>query len=119
MKKLNVLVAAVISVASFSSVANITHELATTCAWEFGRTDGSVISPRMSLTKIGTVSGYSHQNESSWEVNAGDLIFKDSNGAVSTRFNKVEITAQGSVKLLGDFLLIPEYNVVHTLTCHK
>ncbi len=83
------------------------------CNWVFSRADGSFIAKGLSLSSGGRINGYSHQNESSWAINDGDIVFLHENGNITTRFNKVKITDRGIV-LSGTFL--PDKNVTHMLT---
>ncbi len=54
--------------------------------WQFSRSNGEVIAPRIMLMPDGSVSGYSHDNEASWGFEGDDLTFYARNGAPSTRF---------------------------------
>jgi mannose-6-phosphate isomerase-like protein (cupin superfamily) len=54
--------------------------------WEFSRSNGDVIAPRIILQPDGTVAGYANNNEARWGFEGDDLTFYASSGAVSTRF---------------------------------
>ena len=54
--------------------------------WQFSRSNGEVIAPRVMLMPDGSVSGYSHDNEASWGFEGNDLTLYARNGAPSTRF---------------------------------
>lgn len=73
--------------------------------FQYGRHDGSVIAPTMTLDPAGTIGGYRHWNESSWKIVNGCLVFKDGNGVVMTVFDKL-LPGERSAgyKLLGRFI---------------
>ena len=102
-----------------ASAGNI-YDIATTCTWKFGRTDGSVIANAIKLTPTGRVTGYSNPNEFSWAIEDGNLIFRAQDGQVSTRFTSVSLDpTTGQIILRGAFLLNPSSNITHTLNCRN
>ena len=59
----------------------------TSKAWQFGRSDGTVLASKMRLLPDGQIEGATHSNESRWAIVGKELLFYDSAGKVSTRYN--------------------------------
>lgn len=115
-----VLMSAFLSGVSFPASAGNVYDIATTCTWKFGRTDGSVIANAIKLTPTGRVTGFSSSNEFSWAIEDGNLIFRAQDGSVSTRFTSVSLdSTTGQIILKGAFLLNTSLNITHTLNCHN
>ncbi|NOI27857.1 hypothetical protein [Vibrio coralliilyticus] len=90
--------------------ATTLHDIATKCAWEFSNADGEVLDPNVKLNWNGTLT-YQNPNEASWDINDGDIIFRNNSGVITTRFTQVEIDASTSqLQLKGS-------NNWHILTC--
>ncbi|MGF1733652.1 hypothetical protein [Photobacterium kasasachensis] len=114
-----ILMATLISCMTSQVSAGTLHDIATTCNWELGRSDGSVISQSVALREDGTLS-YKNENEHLWEVNDGEIVFRNINGAISTRFSSINIDpTTNQITLLGKVLQDPSSEIKHTLTCYK
>jgi len=85
----------------------------TTRVWKFGRADGSVIAARIELLPGGRIGGYSYPNESRWGLEGGKVVFYDSGGRPTCRFESVQQQG-GLVVLSGPFL--PDKRITHVLT---
>lgn len=108
---------AFLSLISLQVYSGSIYDLATTCKWKFGRTDGSIIAQQITLSSTGKIVGYSNLNENSWGINDGNVVFRNYEGFISTRFDRLEILYDDRIVLEGRFLLVPTSTVVHTLTC--
>jgi tetratricopeptide (TPR) repeat protein len=59
----------------------------TSKVWQFGRSDATVLASKMRLLPGGQIEGATHSNESRWAIVGKELLFYDSAGKVSTRYN--------------------------------
>lgn len=89
-------------------------EIAKTCAWDFGRTDGSVIARDIRLASNNRLVGYSNPNEDSWGISGGDIVFRNRSGNITTRFSQAKVNNSGRLMVFGRF----SNTIIHTLTCH-
>ena len=85
-------------------------------AWQFERGDGTIVAQQIFLLPDGTISGYSHPNESRWglENNGQTLVFYNENGVASTRFTSVQ-TVEGRLVLTGQYLFGATAAATHVL----
>jgi hypothetical protein len=72
-------------------------------SFRFARLDGSDIGI-VTLEASGAVTGYQNPNEASWSIDAGCLVLRDTDGAVTTRFDDVQRRSNGALLLRGAFL---------------
>ncbi len=84
----------------------------TSATWQFGRTNGSVISNQMRLMPNGVITGYQHPNESRWGIESKTLVFYHRSGRVTTRFTSCR-KVNGVTILSGTFL--PNPGITHVL----
>jgi DUF1680 family protein len=54
--------------------------------WQFTRSSGYVVAPRITLQPDGTIAGYVNDNEARWGFEGDDLTFYARSGVISTRF---------------------------------
>ncbi len=94
------------------SRVSITRDLLLGRTWQFGRLDGTVLAERLELLPDGGLAGYAHPNESSWNVENGELVFRSSSNAISSRLF-VALSAGGKLVLQGPSLFSPE--ITHVL----
>jgi len=71
--------------------------------FSFGRVDGSSIAKMLVLLSDRSVGGYQNDNEHSWDIVDGHLVFKSRSGDITTRFTSEEII-DGKKVLTGPFL---------------
>jgi hypothetical protein len=83
----------------------------TSSEWQLGRGDGSVIGI-LRLLPDGSIGGYTHPNESRWQVQDGAIVFYHQDGRESTRFDAFR-KDQGLWVISGPFLL--QGGVAHIL----
>lgn len=72
-------------------------------AWQFCRGDGTVIAPRIRLRRGGEIEPPQHANEHAWRIHQGALEFVNPRGAVSCRFDDVNV-ADNTMTLQGPFV---------------
>lgn len=82
--------------------ADLARDLLTGRTFNFSRVDGNVIG-QLTLAPEGRIEGYQHQNERSWGIEGGKLIFRGDDGAPMTIFNEID-QSRPAVKLYGEFL---------------
>jgi hypothetical protein len=87
-------------------------DILTSKIWQFGRSDGTVLVAKMRLLPGGRIEGAAHSNESKWAVVGNELLFYDSSGKVSTRYNSFRQDG-GHWVISGPFLLWG--NITHVL----
>jgi len=63
------------------------RDILTSKVWQFGRSDGTVLVSRMRLLPGGRIEGANNPNESQWALAGNEILFYDSSGKVSTRYN--------------------------------
>jgi hypothetical protein len=73
-------------------------------AWQFGRSDGTILVARLRLAPGGRIEGAAHSNESRWAVVGRELLFYDAAGKVSTRYDSFR-QEDGRWVISGPFLL--------------
>lgn len=113
MKKFGVIVLFAILCCSSAAQADM-RNVAQACSWDFGRGDGSVIAENIKLASGGKIVGYKQENEDSWGIERGYIVFRNQHGIVSTKFDNAKMENNRLV-LFGTFLL--HGNTIHTLTC--
>ena len=93
----------------------LTQEFLTGHRWKFRHVEGDVIAALVRLAPSGEIEGVEHQNESSWGLEDGILVFYDINGQATTRFTEMK-RIDGKVVLSGR-LLVPGHQrvVIHVL----
>ena len=91
------------------SVAEITAH-----TFEFCRSDGTYAISPVRLLPGGFLEGFSHSNESRWEIVEGKLFLISKSGRPSTVFHKAFVEEKKLV-LEGDFILRPDLKIVHQL----
>ncbi len=74
--------------------------------WQFSRSDNTMLAERIRLLGNGTISGYSHPNESRWGYQGDILTFFSNTGVASTRFT-LRTEQHGKQVLSGRSLLDP------------
>lgn len=76
--------------------------------WQFSRVGGPIFSANLRLLPNGRVENYSHPNEYGWRLSAdGTLEFHTQGGTVTTRFDVVEPSGDGALRLTGRVLVAP------------
>ena len=88
------------------------RDILTSKVWQFGRSDGTVLVAKMRLLPGGRIEGATHPNESKWAVVGNELLFYDSSGKISTRYNSFRQDG-GHWVISGPFLLWG--NITHVL----
>lgn len=83
--------------------------------FKMSRVDGSYMVQPIRLLDGGEICGHSNENEHSWKVDNEELFFCSKSGKVSTAFGKPFIE-NGKLTFIGDFVLVPEWNIKHKLT---
>ena len=82
--------------------------------WQFGGDDGTVISAQhLHLQRDGSISGYTHPNESRWGFEGDVLVFYAQDGTPSTRFSWSQHWQDGRQILRGVALF--DRRIVHVL----
>lgn len=117
MKNICIHVVAFVSLA-FPASAQM-REIAKACTWQFGRSNGSVIARSIRLVSSSdssgsNISGYSNPNEHTWSISGDKLIFRNTSGDITTRFNSASVVG-GKLVLNGDIVTNPPFK--HTLQC--
>lgn len=87
--------------------------------WRFwrgwpGSNGAEIINDMVRLRPDHKLDGHHHNNEASWDLEGGILVFRRADGAVSTRFERVQMV-NGHAWLSGDFLLGGSGSVRHVL----
>ncbi len=88
------------------------RDILTSKVWLFGRSDGTVLASKMRLLPGGRIEGATHSNESRWAVVGNELLFYDSSGKATTRYNSFRQDG-GHWVISGPFLLWG--NITHIL----
>lgn len=83
-------------------------------AWRLARADGATLAARLVLRAGGRIEGHAGADEASWGVADGALVFKNSAGAVATRFDRIARSLDNRDVLLGTFA--PDASVTPVLT---
>lgn len=81
----------------------------TSRTWQFRRADGTIIARRLRLEANGTISGFpggSSPNETYWQVENGQLVFRSSANVVTTRFTSQRMRV-GLRTLSGPMIQVP------------
>ena len=86
--------------------------------WEFGHVRGPTVATALQLLPDGTIAGYAHANETSWRLDDGLLVLVSVDGRISSRFDKVQRSAEGTILLSGRFLLDPALDIELRLRRH-
>ncbi|TXI05142.1 MAG: acyltransferase [Rhizobium sp.] len=64
--------------------------------WVLLRPNGDVRTPYMYFRQDGGIAGYQHVNETSWEIEGSELVFRHASGAVTARSGVIKSEADGS-----------------------
>ena len=91
----------------------LTEEQLTARFWSFGQAGQPPLARYLRLAAGGRLAGYSHDNEKSWALQDGVLVFLDRYGCVTTRFAAIAESPEGRLTLSGAFL--PDAAITHEL----
>lgn len=83
------------------STYNKSRSFFTSKKWRFARSDGSIIANSIQLNRNGSIAGYSHPNEDSWDLENGQLVFYDVNGNMTTHFDQIKKNFDGKLVLIA------------------
>jgi len=64
--------------------------------WVLLRPNGDLRTPYMYFRQDGGITGYQHVNETSWEIEGNELVFRHCSGAVTARSGIIKSEADGS-----------------------
>jgi acetyltransferase-like isoleucine patch superfamily enzyme len=88
----------------------IDERMLTSASWSFAHVGGPEVAGDLRLAPSGQILGYTHPNEARWALEGDILVFMNSVGDQSTRFDAVSLV-DNCLVLEGKHLLEPEHNI--------
>ncbi len=99
--------------AGHSSALSVSGPPDTSKVWQFRRSDGTVLAPKIRLLPNGAIADSSHPNESRWGLEGDTLVFYAQDGTPSTRFVWTAVE-NGRMILRGRFTF--DRSITHVLS---